>query len=444
VSKAEESESFASVADQMIELLAAGSNEACLRRSVAVLRTDLDNAIGLLVMGQALAGLAQNALAISALKLGLQEATRQSLPLAVAACSWLSNLGVDVGSQRAELARLYAKGSSALRKDGATPPALEKPKRESQLVDPKETGEALIALVDRTIEQARAAIEGQIAAPSELVPQQLFSSLSERALCRLLEIFSAEAVPSQTRLLKQGTTGDEALILARGEIEVERAVSGSSPVILARLGTGTLVGEMALLARAPRTASVITCRPSIVLRAQKSKLDELATVEPQIAAEFSQQCHRRMIKNLLATSPMLKAVDPTERNHLIEHFKIRSFEAGEKLIAQGQPASGIHLIASGRVRVVIREKSENLELTQLGPGDSIGEVALVLRRNANPDVIAEFPTITLFMGAATLTTFITEQPKLLAQLYALAVMRDEETVRIAKEEAKTIDDFILV
>jgi CRP-like cAMP-binding protein len=201
---------------------------------------------------------------------------------------------------------------------------------------------------------------------------------------------------------------------------------------------------MALLARAPRAARILTRRPSILLHVHRDGLDALAGQDRAFATELVQQTRTRMMQNLLSTSPLLQAISPDERGPLMRRLQLRSFEAGASLIVQGEPVPGLHLIASGQVRIVHHDAEQELHLAKLGPGQSVGEIGLVLRRSAGAEVVADYPTVTLYMGKETLMGLIEEAPRLLAELYALAVGRDEETSRAVSEEAASVTELIPV
>jgi CRP-like cAMP-binding protein len=260
----------------------------------------------------------------------------------------------------------------------------------------------------------------------------------------MIEVFEVATVPQGTIVIEEGTGGAEAYIVARGELEVSRNVESGEKLLLARLTGGALFGEMALLSRAPRAASVIACRPSILLVGRKDALDAVAEREPEVAVELATHCRRRMVQNLVRTSPILSAVRPDERPALVERFETRVYEKGEKLISEGGNSTGLHLIASGEVAVVRVESGEPFVLATLGPGDIVGEVALVLRRSSSADVVAVHPTVTLHLATEKFMSLIREHPTILAELYELAVKRDDETRSIVAQEAASADDYVLV
>jgi CRP-like cAMP-binding protein len=247
-------------------------------------------------------------------------------------------------------------------------------------------------------------------------------------------------------VIEEGTTGSEAFVLARGELEVSRRSksAGSGSIALARLGAGAVFGEMSLLSRSPRAASVVACRPSIVLRIDRQALDSVAAVEPDVARVLAEFTRQRMTENLVRTSTILSAVQSKKRAALLERFVTRTFEKGERLISQGQESDGLFLVASGGLTVMHREDGESMAIAKLGPGDVVGEVALVLRRPSTADVIAEHATVTLHLPRDKFLDLIKAHPEVLAELYELAIKRDEETRSLVAQEATEAEDFVLL
>lgn len=430
--------------DRSIRLGLSGDVEAALRWSAAEVQREPSQPVVLFLTGRWLQELKQTAPAVLAYRVAAARAIDAgSLPIAIAACSGLRQVGAEAKAELDELSKTYAKGSSRLLEKAVAPPKIGGAETGQPLAEAFK-GAGLVDEVTDVIESARAALEADRSQRSEapkVSPQALFSSFGERALRAFAAGFDVTLVASSTHLIREGDMGSEAFLLARGELEVQREPRDDQPAVkLARLGNGALIGEMALLSRSPRGASVIAARPSIVLRSKKETLDELASNAPEVGRELAGRFRRRMVENLVRTSSILRAVDPRERPALVERFVTRTFEADEKLISQGQPSDGLHLIASGQVKV----EADGLQITNLGAGEVVGEVALVLRRPSNADVVTVHPTVTLHLAREEFQAIIKEHPKLLAELYDLAVQRDDETSSIVAQEATDADDFVLL
>jgi cAMP-dependent protein kinase regulator len=461
--------------DRALALLLAGEREAALRWSAATVEKEAQIASALILTSRLLAEAGRSEAATEGFELGIMQAIDAgNLPIAVAAVADLRALKVDVSRHLDTIADAFCKVSPRLGDPTALPPPpLPDPGNDFQPLSSFLSGPLLLSKATQIIHEARQRYEAEAdSSPPRIAPVPLFSQIERDGVRALIGAFDMITVPAGAIVIEEGEEGAEAYIVARGELEVRRrkrdaepmsntslhtagALLDSSPdstasevdvqLTLARLTNGALFGEMALLSRAPRAASVVACRPSILLVARRDALEAVAVARPEVGVELAAHCRRRMVANLVRTSPVLIAVDPTERPALVERFETRIFEKGEKLIAAGEDTSGLHLIASGEVAVVGDDGGESFVISTLGAGDVVGEVALVLRRKANADVVAVHPTVTLHLPREHFVSLIQEHPAILLSLYSLAVQRDEETTTVlANVTTSVADDYVLI
>jgi cAMP-dependent protein kinase regulator len=420
--------------DRALALLLAGEREAALRWSAAVVQQDASVPSALILTCRLLADAGRTEAAIEGFQLGVKRAIDTgNLPLAIAAVGDLKSLGVDVDAALDEIADAFCLGSPRLSEDAAPPPPPLPHDENFQPLSSFLTGPALLSKATEIIHGASTEYEELSDGATPLIsPLSLFSALAKEGLRALIECFEMITVPAGKAVIEEGEEGAEAYIVARGELVVRRKDGDDGPNIdLARLTNGALFGEMALLSRAPRAASVVAHRPSILLVATREALEAVAEVRPDIGVELAAHCRRRMVANLLRTSKVLLSVPQLERPALVERFETKVFETGDKLIENGHDTSGLHIIASGEVGVVGREETgENFQIATLGVGETVGEVALVLRRKANADVVAVTPTVTLHLPREDFISLIQDHPAILASLYLCAVERDEETTSV--------------
>ncbi len=430
--------------DRALGFAASGAAEWALRWAVPLVRADLSAPPPLFVVAHELRALEQRDAAILGFETAADRAADAgNLPLALAAVAELMSLGADVAARTEDIARAYAKGSSRLRAGGAAPPAVAP--ADVHALHATLGGAPLIDEALQSLDYARAAADAERAKkPAPSVPAHgIFSSLSAPALRALMAAFEVQIVAKGEKVIEQGAPGAEAFVLGRGELEVVRTRPDAPDLLLARLGNGAIFGEMALLARSPRAASVVAVRPSIVLKVRVEALDAVARESPEVGIAFAAYCQKRMVGNLVRTSPLLGPLSASERQALIERFDSKTFETGAKLIVQGQESDGIHVIASGEVAVVRNDAGEDVSIATLGVGEVVGEVSLVFRRVSNADVVAVHPTMTLHLPRPRFMEIVREHPTLLAQLYELAAKRDEETASIVAQEASEADNLII-
>ena len=88
----------------------------------------------------------------------------------------------------------------------------------------------------------------------------LFELCSKRDLRRIAALADERDVAAGTELIREGEPGSEFYVVVEGEVEVRRGGRR-----ITQLGPGSFVGEIALLSRSPRTATVVATTPLRVL-----------------------------------------------------------------------------------------------------------------------------------------------------------------------------------
>jgi CRP-like cAMP-binding protein len=435
--------------DRALTLRLAGETETALRWAAAALQAEPELPSALLLVAELLAEVGRREPARDGLEICVFRAIDAGLlPLGVAACVALRKLGLEKEAAKSfdAIADAFHIKSERLDDDARVAPPLPPKHGDLQPLSSLLMGPALLNKAVEILKGAIAPMRESLreSMPPPMVPRlPLFSALSRAGLRALIEVFEVRVIEAGGVLIEEGSPGNEAFIVARGDLEVRRENDGER-IVLARLQNGQVFGEMALVSRAPRAASVIASRPSLVLAASVDALEAVASRAPEVGEQLATFCRERMLQNLVRTSPILSAVDPSERGGLVSRFETRTYEAGEALIRRGQPATGLHLIASGKVEVSTAEGGERLVIATLGPGEVVGEVAMILRRPHSADVVAVHPVVTLHLSGAAFQEMLRAHPTLLAQLYELAVKRDEETSSVVAQEAASADDLILL
>ena len=121
----------------------------------------------------------------------------------------------------------------------------------------------------------------------------LFASLGVVTLSEIVGKLRTRYYPSRITVVRRGDAGDSMFFISSGEVEVRLPNGGS-----VRLGEGAFFGEMALLERQPRSASVATTRPTTLLVLYASDCYEIASHIPQLAEAVEVEAKRRREENL--------------------------------------------------------------------------------------------------------------------------------------------------
>lgn len=96
---------------------------------------------------------------------------------------------------------------------------------------------------------------------------QIFSNLSQNELERIAALSQQRVYPKGGIILSEGETSRELFIIEKGMVQVSLTMAGDTPTPLANLGAGQVVGEMTLVDRGARSATVKAMHDETVLNA---------------------------------------------------------------------------------------------------------------------------------------------------------------------------------
>ena len=434
-----------STLDRAREARQAGSTDEALRLAIGLLQSGDGQLGAALFLSRALVDEGRGSLAAEIAQRLVDAYTRRGdLPQAVVAAKTAAAAGEEEGPLLASIAEAFGDGSGRVADVAPAPPPLP------PALDPPEAlkvleGEALLDAAESAL-QSYLNSDDPVDADAPVPKLPLFGGLEKGELAELLKAFAVRDLNRGERLVTEGEEGTEAYVVANGVLHVERrGEEDGDPLLLAALGPGAIFGEMALVSEAPRAASVVADEVASVLVVSREDLERLAKVTPAIGQQLAQFCRGRMIANLLRHSSILRSVSPADREALFHRFETQRFEPGQSLVEEGDEGRGLFLLASGSVEVVGKDSDgDELRIAELGPGDVVGEISLVLRRPANATVRALSATIALQLERDDFQDAIREHPTLLGELYETATQREEETRTVVAQEALDVEDVVLL
>ena len=146
--------------------------------------------------------------------------------------------------------------------------------------------------VAHAIAAARDLAEQAPDAPKAIAQMPLFSGVPREELTSLLTVVAPIKVSRGSAVVREGEAGDSLFLIVLGTLQVSTRGADGADVELARLGPGDFFGEVALLTRRPRTATVTALTEAELLRLDHATVDRLRQRHPRIDASLS-EFHRR-------------------------------------------------------------------------------------------------------------------------------------------------------
>ncbi len=116
--------------------------------------------------------------------------------------------------------------------------------------------------------------------------------LPPATIAAVRRVLRAKKVSAGTQLFRTGESGDACFLVDSGALRVTTSPTGD---VLATLGPGSFVGELALLLGEPRTATVTAVTDAKLFELKRADLESLMTDHPELALAMTRELGRRLI-----------------------------------------------------------------------------------------------------------------------------------------------------
>ncbi|WP_434381657.1 cyclic nucleotide-binding domain-containing protein [Melittangium boletus] len=348
---------------------------------------------------------------------------RDYLLSAMAACK----LGLELAPQerrlRDTLVRLHARASRSAAGRASVPPPLPPETLFDGKVETDLMGMSGEELSDRAIEVLAAPDPGGSANPNDRPPLPLFADLELDVFIDLVTRMGYRAIKAEEVVTAEGGSADCLDVIVAGKAEVTRKVAGEDRT-LGFLGGGSIFGELSLLTGTPPTATVTAVVDMEVFELRREHFNAVAKNHPSLPQVLAQFAHKRMERNLTATSPLFQPMPESERAALFQRFAFRALQPGEQVLVEGEHSPGLFLVLAGEL-VVQKEDPEGgtVRLGVLREGEVAGEISLLTGLRATATVVSSRKTATAFLARAAFHELVKAYPHIQKYLEQLSDRR---------------------
>ena len=127
---------------------------------------------------------------------------------------------------------------------------------------------------------------------------------------------------------------------------------------------------------------------------------------------------------ILASVPLFLDLSKREVQRISAGTVLRDYAAGDELMRQDTPGVGLFVVVSGRVRVTARQDGgDTRELAVMGPGEVLGEMALLDELPRSATATALEPTRALLLPFQDFRAALREDPDIGIKLLAVMSRR---------------------
>ena len=133
----------------------------------------------------------------------------------------------------------------------------------------------------------------------------LFDRLNGQELGVLAKYINVIDVNPGEYIFKEGDKGDYVCFVEKGSLDVMKRSSAGGTAIIATLTRGRSIGEMAVIDKFPRSATIRARTEATLLTLTRSGFDLILEQEPTIGVKILKGISRLLSQNLRRTSSQL-------------------------------------------------------------------------------------------------------------------------------------------
>ena len=256
----------------------------------------------------------------------------------------------------------------------------------------------------------------------------LFAGIDAKDLDAFLDIFRPVAFAAGACLVRQGQAADSAYILESGSAEVVAALPGGGAALVTALGAGAVLGEMALIESATRSATV-TARSAVTgytvdrdnfraLLAQRNRAafqiqsriartlcarlrdlnarvlaaEAQTQVAPPLAVREEGAARGSEVafdwRAFLPALPFFRRFASPEIDEFAGLAAVMQRRRGERVFEQGAAGTAWYIVVRGAVEIANAHDGRQRRVGILGPGRLCGLLALIEERPHSMSAVA--------------------------------------------------------
>ena len=269
----------------------------------------------------------------------------------------------------------------------------------------------------------------------------LFAGIGQAELDGFVRIFQAVSFAAGVDFVRQGQPADGAYIIESGDADVVTALPGGGEAVVAKLGRGSVLGEMALLESGTRSATVtartalaghfierdgfrmllsqrnaaaftiqsrITLTLSQRLRELNAKIvahDPAGNAAPAMQERDAEGAPRRGYcafdwRSFLPVLSLFRRHTPQEIDEFAKLVEVMELERGQALFRQGDASAACYVVVRGAIEIAGTRNGRRHRIGILGPGRLCGTLALIEAQAHSMSASAREASTLLEIGAS--------------------------------------------
>lgn len=144
----------------------------------------------------------------------------------------------------------------------------------------------------------------------------LFSELTDSELDAIVALASTTQVSKKSIVVQEGEMGNALYVILNGSVKISYYAPDGREVVLSLLQEGSIFGEMSLLDKQPRSATVSTLEDSRLAQIRQKDFERLLLNQPQITLKLLTE----VVSRLRRTSMVLERISTMDVPHRLYDY----------------------------------------------------------------------------------------------------------------------------
>lgn len=250
---------------------------------------------------------------------------------------------------------------------------------------------------------------------SQLPLFPLFAELPLHAMVLLVGGSEMLDLPDGAIVVRRGEPADALYGIIQGSVSV--IVNSRGKEVSTTLSEGDVFGESCLLAGERRHADVVARGHLEAMKIPRATFNSVIGSYPRVADVLLELLTRRLLTNLLQTSPLFQEFDARGRQELAKTFEIRRAAKGMILSEAGKVMDGLYISLTGELEVTY---ADGRPAERFGAGTMFGQASLLTRQPSDVNVRALANMLVLRLSTKAFQTNVMQYPGMLERVSDLA------------------------
>lgn len=265
----------------------------------------------------------------------------------------------------------------------------------------------------------------------------LFSGVDDVTIERLFALGELSVVPRGSFIVRQGEFGDSCFVVLDGDAVVQVVGDDGKPRNVAQLGPGKVFGELALIGRGERKASVFSKADCKLLELRKVHFDQALKKHKDVRTRIEQVYQRAAIDSFIQQSRYFRDLPEPSLRRIVQGSTLSTFHKGDVIAQEGRAAQDLYIVRSGFVRISRKASAAGMGeeiLAYLGPEDFFGDEELTVGAPYGASAVALEPVECITVPRAVVWKLYLDHPEVFSSVRRYSLARSEQQSSILQSQ----------